>query len=67
VDEIARLLAQQSGVISRRQVLAHGGCPADIDRALRRLERVRMLPGVFVDRTGRPTWLQRAWQPEDLC
>jgi len=61
MDVIARLPAEQSGVISRRQVLAHGGRPADIQRALRRRELVRLLPGVFVDHTGEPTWVQRAW------
>ena len=61
VDEIARLLREQSGVISRRQVLEHGGNVADVQRALRRREWVRLLPGVFVDHTGEPTWVQRAW------
>jgi hypothetical protein len=61
VDEIARLLRDQSGVISRRQVLEHGATVADIQRALRRREWVRLLPGVLVDHTGEPTWVQRAW------
>ena len=61
VDEIGRLLREQSGVISRRQVLEHGGTVADIQRALRRREWVRLLPGVFIDHTGEPTWVQRAW------
>jgi hypothetical protein len=61
VDEIARLLLEQSGVVSRRQVLVHGGRPADIERALRRREWVRLLPGVFLDHTGQPSWVQRAW------
>ena len=61
MDEIGRLLLEQSGVISRRQVLDRGGRVSDVQRALRRREWVRLLPGVFVDHTGRPTWLQRAW------
>lgn len=61
MDEIARLLRDQAGVISRRQVLALGGRPAEIERALRRREWVRIMPGVFLDHTGPPTWLQRAW------
>ena len=61
MDAIARLMREQSGVISRRQVLEHGGTAADIQRALRRREWVRLLPGVFVDHTGDPTWVQRAW------
>jgi len=61
VDEIARLLREQSGVVARRQVLEHGGRVADIERALRRREWVRLLPGVYVDHTGEPTWVERAW------
>jgi hypothetical protein len=61
MDEIARLLAEQSGLISRRQVLAAGGTTAVIERALRRREWMRLLPGVFIDHTGTPTWQQRAW------
>jgi hypothetical protein len=61
VDEIARVQARQAGVISRRQILDLGGTMADIERALRRRDLVRMLPGVFLDHTGSPTWLQRAW------
>lgn len=54
-------LARQSGVISRAQVLHAGGTPADIARRLRRREWVRLLPGVYLDHTGEPTWLQRCW------
>lgn len=35
--------------------------PHDIERLLRRRDLVRILPGVFIDHTGRPSWLQRAW------
>lgn len=58
---IAQLLDEQHGVIARRQVLAAGGCPGDIERLLRRQDWVRLLPGVFLNHTGEPTWLQRAW------
>lgn len=61
VDEIARLLDRQCGVIARRQVLTDGGTRASIERALRRREWVRLLPGVFISHTGEPTWQQRAW------
>jgi hypothetical protein len=61
MDEVARLLGRQSGVIARRQLLAHGVGPAGIERALRRRDLVRIVPGVFLDHTGEPTWLQRAW------
>ncbi|HQR27997.1 MAG TPA: hypothetical protein PLP61_13240 [Nocardioides sp.] len=58
---LARTLEQQSGVISRRQVLEAGGGPADLERMLRRRELVRLLPGVYLDHTGEPTWTQLAW------
>ncbi len=54
--EVVRLLATQSGVIARRQVEAAGGQAHDIARMLRRREWVRLLPGVYVDHTGNPTW-----------
>jgi hypothetical protein len=59
--DVTRLLAMQSGVVARRQVEAAGGQAHDIARMLRRREWVRLLPGVYVDHTGRPTWCQRAW------
>ncbi|MEO5851827.1 MAG: type IV toxin-antitoxin system AbiEi family antitoxin domain-containing protein [Nocardioides sp.] len=60
-DTIARLLDGQSGVISRRQVLAGGGHDADIARLLRRRIWCRTHHGVYVDHTGPLTWEQRAW------
>ena len=60
-DRLRDLLALQSGVISRRQVLDGPEVPADIERMLRRREWIRLLPGVYVDHTGEPTWQQRAW------
>ncbi len=61
VQTIEGRLARQAGVISRQQVLHAGGAPPEIARRLRRREWVRMLPGVYLDHTGRPTWLQRCW------
>ena len=58
---MAELLTDQSGVVARRQLVAAGIVPGGIERMLRRRELVRFLPGVFVDHTGSPTWLQRAW------
>ena len=55
------MLDRQAGVVARRQLLAIGGRPSDIERLLRRRLLVRLLPGVFLDHTGRPTWEQRAW------
>jgi hypothetical protein len=54
-------MARQCGVISRRQVLELGGDDNLIERRLRRREWARLLPGVYVDHTGPPTGLQRAW------
>jgi len=61
MDEVAQLLMLQSGVISRRQLLARGATPSAIERHLRRRELVRILPGVFLEHGGEPTWIQRAW------
>lgn len=64
MDEIARLLEHQVGVVSRQQVEQverAGGRRSDIERAIRRREWVRLLPGVYLEHTGQPTWLQRAW------
>jgi len=61
LEIVADLLDEQHGVISRRQVLSRGGDRHDIARALRRREWVRVLPGVYLDHTGEPTWLQQGW------
>lgn len=58
---IADLIAHQSGVIARRQLLALGSSDPDIRCRLKRREFRRILPGVFIDHTGPPTWQQRAW------
>ncbi|HXH80378.1 hypothetical protein [Nocardioides sp.] len=60
-DEVARSLSLQHGVISRTQALDAGISPHEIRRQLRRLAWVLLLPGVYVNHTGEPTWLQRAW------
>lgn len=59
--DLQRQLRAQSGVISRSQILALAGTDSDIRRMVRRRELARMVPGVFVNHTGAPTWLQRAW------
>jgi len=60
-DAVAQLLADQAGVVARRQVLALGASPHDLRRWVRRRELTPLHPGTFVDHTGAPTWLQRAW------
>lgn len=55
------LLAEQSGVVSRRQAVAVGVRAHDLERLVRRRELTRIHPGVFVDHTGTPAFVQRAW------
>ncbi len=57
MDEIA----DQDGVVARRQLIAAGLGDHDIRRLIRRRELVPMGRGVYVVHTGDPTWLQRAW------
>lgn len=61
IEEYAELLRRQSGVVSRAQALAAGLAPHDIKRLERRRDLVRLHPRVWVDHSGEPTWLQRAW------
>src|SRR3546814_8158325 len=58
---VTRLLAEQDGVISRRQAHALGLQPHDLERLVRRRVWARVIPGVFVNHTGPPSWRQRAW------
>jgi hypothetical protein len=58
---IAHVLFVQDGVISRRQVLAHGGDDNDIERLLRGRVWARVHPGVYVEHTGPLTLSQREW------
>ncbi|MDP3967616.1 MAG: type IV toxin-antitoxin system AbiEi family antitoxin domain-containing protein [Nocardioides sp.] len=55
------LLADQAGVVSRRQLRAAGLVDHDVRRLVRRRELVALHPGVYVDHTGPLTWQQRAW------
>ena len=55
------VLRRQDGVISRQQVLGHGGSDDYIERMIRRRQWARVLPGVYVEHTGPLTWKQRAW------
>ncbi|MFC6150054.1 MULTISPECIES: type IV toxin-antitoxin system AbiEi family antitoxin domain-containing protein [Mumia] len=61
VEEMRRILTEQSGVVARRQLLGAGFRPHEVRRLLKRRELTRLFPGVYVDHTGAPTWLQRAW------
>ena len=61
MDELARLLAEQNDVVSRRQLHQLGFTPADLERMVRRRELSSLHRGVFVAHTGPPGWQQRAW------
>lgn len=70
---LSELLRQQDGVVSRAQLFSAGLRPPQVRRLLRRRELSVVVPGVYVDHTGPPTWLQRAWvavlhaSPAALC
>jgi hypothetical protein len=61
VERIAAVLAEQDGVICRRQVLRLGGDDNLIRRRVRRREWARIHEGVYVNHTGEPAWIQRLW------
>ena len=65
--QVHPLLADQSGVVARRQLLAVGFDEHDIARWLRRKDLTVVHPGVYLDHTGEPTWLQQAWAGVQLC
>jgi hypothetical protein len=73
VEPFDDLLARQAGVVSRAQALTAGLRPHDLRRLLRRRQWASIHDGVYVDHTGPPTWLQRAWAavlvswPAALC
>jgi hypothetical protein len=67
VDETARLLQEQDGVISRAQALEAGLTRIQIARALRRRDWVAVHPGVCVDHTGPLSWQQRSWAAVLRC
>ena len=67
MERLAQAFGDQSGVISRRQALALGLEPHDLRRLVRRRLLTPLLPGVYVDHTGPPTWIQRAWGGVLLC
>jgi hypothetical protein len=60
-QRLEELLARQSGVVARRQAVAAGLAACEVRRLLRRREWVVVHQGVYVDHTGPPSWLQRAW------
>lgn len=67
VTELRPLLLAQAGVVSRAQALQVGLQPHDLRRLVRRRELAPLLPGVYVDHTGEPSWVQRAWGAVLAC
>jgi hypothetical protein len=61
MNTIKALLADQDGIISRRQALQGGLTRAAIAGRLKRREWVTVHPGVYAAQTGRLSWQQRAW------
>ncbi|KQY56718.1 hypothetical protein [Nocardioides sp. Root140] len=59
--EWGHLVQVQSGVISRRQVIARGGTDNDLTRMVRRRDWFRVLDGVYVNHNGPLSWEQCAW------
>lgn len=55
------LLLDQAGVVSRRQAHEAGLAAHDLARMLRRRDLTRLHPGVYVDHTGEPTFVQQCW------
>lgn len=67
LGRLRRLLADQDGVVARRQILAVGGDDNDIERLVRRRLLVRVWEGVYVDHTGVMSWRQIAWAAVLVC
>jgi very-short-patch-repair endonuclease len=62
MDDLARLLRDQDGVVARRQLLSLPGMDrTTVARLVRRRELVEVQRGVYVDHTRPPSWQQRAW------
>lgn len=59
VSELLRWV--QDGVVTRSQLLEFGATPEDMRRMVRRRELTRVVPGVFVNHTGRLSREQREW------
>ncbi|NYE37419.1 hypothetical protein F4692_002552 [Nocardioides cavernae] len=64
---VARLLRDQDGVVSRRQLVELGATRTDVRRLLARRELHVVHPGVFVDHNGAVTRRQREWAAVLAC
>ncbi|HEY1133916.1 MAG TPA: hypothetical protein VGE77_05010 [Nocardioides sp.] len=54
-------MESQSGIVARRQAVAAGLTPADVQRLVRRREWHVVHAGVYAARAGPWTWHERAW------
>ena len=61
LDSLAERLVTQDGIVTRRQLVAAGARPHELQRWLRRHELVVVTPGVYVTHTGPLIWRQRVW------
>ena len=59
--ELRPVTDAQSGIVSGRQVIEHGGTRSDLRRWLRSKELVEVHRGVYVNHTGPLSWSSRAW------
>src|SRR5690606_10069281 len=57
----------QNGVVSRTQALALGLDAHDVRRLVRRRDLNPLFTGVYLDHTGDPSWVQRAWGAVLFC
>lgn len=64
---LARLLRDQDGVVSQRQLVGLGASRTDVRRLVSRGELVVVHPRVYVNHSGRPTTRQRHWAAVLAC
>ena len=67
MDRLRPTLIAQAGVIARTQLVELELAPHEIRRLIRRRELTVVHPGVYLEHTGDPTWLQRAWAAVLFC
>lgn len=60
-SHLEALITDQSGTVARRQLIARGVADHEIRRWVRRRELAPLMRGVYINHTGSPTWLERAW------
>lgn len=58
---LTALAAQQAGVLSRSQAVAHGATDCWLQHQVRSRRWARLHPGVYATFTGEPSWEARCW------